>query len=164
MWFIYCSKLISVRLSVSSEISVLTLLPTQEPVGSFNIYLIKLLLVPNVLWLLVLKKSQRTLKAVTHILNYFNWHISRKSYWFSLQPHVNEVHLVFAVPLARVGGRVLWVWGALWCHVHPPSTQNHLKRTPDRIIIFTVMILILKTYPALTQEHCGFHWIVHFFI
>jgi len=49
------------------------------------------------------------------------------SYWLGLQPLLDEVLLVLAVPLAGGGGGVLRIWGPLGCHVHPASTQNHLS-------------------------------------
>lgn len=142
-WFIYCSKLIRICLSVSSEISLHRYVysPMSRSVVltfiSSNSFLCQTYC-DFLSWNPPPKKNnkhQRTLEAVTYVLNDFNWLISHKSYWFGLQPHVNEVHLVFAVPLARVGGRVLWVRGAFWCHVHPSTTQNHLKRITESLYL-----------------------------
>lgn len=123
------------------SVFVHTSIPTHEPVSSFNIYLVKLLSVPNVVWFLVLKNKPEDIWSCETVISWntreYPTAMLRKSYWFSLQPHVNEVPLVFAVPLSRVRGRVLRVWGAFWCHVHSPSSQNHLKRTPERNGIIT---------------------------
>lgn len=115
------------------------LILTHQPVSSFNIYLVKLLPVPNIVGFLVLKvKPEDIFDSNLWISALKCFLISEitvnESYRFGLEPHVNEVPFVFAVPFARVGGGVLWVWSSFWCHVHPPSPQNHLK---NGIIVFT---------------------------
>ena len=61
MCVIRCSKLTSFcfLLNMISACGVKSI-PTHQPVRSLNIYLVKLLPVPNIVWLLVLKKKKQT--------------------------------------------------------------------------------------------------------
>ena len=54
-----------------------------------------------------------------------------ESYRLGLQPLLDEVLPVLAVPLPGVGGGVLRIRGSLGGHVHPSSPENHLLRRRD---------------------------------
>lgn len=121
---------VDVSLSASPQISGDTSLPTHESVSCFDVYLIKLHLVPNVARPLVLDNEQDEHEEVTF------WMTSTEVcvlclYRLGLQPHVDQVPFVVSVSLAGIGCRVFGVWGTSWRHVHPASTKNHLKEPID---------------------------------
>ena len=82
-----------------------------------------------------------------------------ESYRLGLQPLVDEVLPVLAVPLAGVGGGVLRIRGPLGCHVHPSSPQNHLLRRWNSTINSQVNFIYIALFiheagsKCVTEKH-----------